>query len=110
MRERLEGIMASCGQTVTLIPRESDEEWELSAFLQPVLKQREDLPVAATPLGAVNGQRWLYVGPAARTLSPGDRIRFDGLRLTVQEAETVYFRSEPLYSRAVLRQEKERAV
>jgi len=109
MRTRLEGILSAYGQTVTLIPRDGGEERSFSAFLQPVLKNREDLPVAATPLGAVNEQRWLYVGPAGQEIRPGDGIRFDRLRLAVQETETVYFQNAPLYTRAMLRQEKERA-
>lgn len=110
MRTQLEGIIRSFGQTVTLIPRKSRCETRFQAFLQPVLKEREDLPVTATPLGAVNGQRWLYVGPAAREISEGDMVHLDGIHLTVQEATAVYFRGEVLYHRAILRQEKEWAV
>lgn len=110
MRAALENVMRTYGQTVSLISRESGEETQFTAFLQPVLKEREDLPAVATPLGAVNRQRWLYVGPATREVLPGDKIYLDGIRLAVQEAETVYFRSEALYKRAVLRQEKEAAV
>ena len=63
-----------------------------------------------TPLGAVNEQRWLYIGPAGLKLDVGDRMRCGGMRLIVQEAMTVRFREEALYCRAVLRQEKEAAV
>ena len=66
-------------------------------------------PIAVTPLGAVSVRRWLYVGPAGREIQPGDRVRFNALGLVVQEAEAICFRSEVLYRRAVLRQEKERA-
>lgn len=110
MRTRLEEMMRSFGQAITLIPRKSQCETRFRAFLQPVLKEREDLPVTATPLGAVNGQRWLYVGPAAQEISEGDMVHLDDIHLTVQEVTTVYFRSEVLYNRAILRQEKERAV
>ena len=109
MRAALEKVMRTYGQAITLISRESGKETRFAAFLQPVLKEREDLPAAATPLGAVSRQRWLYIGPAAREVLPGDRIHFDGIRLAVQETETVYLRSEALYKRAVLRQEKEAA-
>lgn len=109
MKEKLEEIMRLHGQELTLIRRDGGEETAVSAFLQPLLKEREDLPVTATPLGAVNDQRWLYIGPAARELEPGDRIRFAGIGLTVQEAMPVCFRREALYCRAVLRQEKEAA-
>lgn len=110
MRARLEEMMRVYGQTVTLVPREGGEETAFAAFLQPALKEREYPPVAATPLGAVSGKRWLYVGPAGREIVPGDRVCFDNLRLVVQEAEAVYFHTEVLYRRAVLRQEREAAV
>ena len=101
--------MRAYGQTVTLVSRKSGEGTVFTAFLQPVLKEREMPPVAATPLGAVSGKRWLYVGPAGREIRPGDRVRLDSLRLIVQEAETIYFRNEAIYRRAVLRREKEAA-
>ena len=101
--------MRAYGQTVTLVSRKSGEETAFAAFLQPILKERETPPVAASPLGAVSGKRWLYVGPAGREIRPGDRVRLDSLRLMVQEAETVYFRNEAIYRRAVLRKEREAA-
>lgn len=109
MRARLEELMGAYGQKVTLISRKSGEEVGVMAFLQPVLKERTAPPVTATPLGAVSGRRWLYVGPAGREIRPGDRLRFDALRLVAQEAEAVYFRGEVLYCRAVLQLEKEAA-
>ena len=110
MRSRWEEIIRSFGQTITLISRKSGCETRFQAFLQPILKEREDLPVAATPLGAVNGQRWLYAGPAAREISEGDKVYLDDIHLTVQEVTAVYFRGEILYNRAILRHEKEWAV
>ena len=107
MKARLEEIMRSFGQTGSLSSRENEEVTQFQAGLQPVLKQRDDLPAAATPLGAVNGQRWLYVGPAAQKISEGDRVYLNDIHLTVQEVTAVYFRNEILYNRAVLRQEKE---
>lgn len=110
MRARLEEMTRSFGQTITLISRKSWCEARFRAFLQPILKKREDLPVTATPLGAVNDQRWLYVGPAAQEILEGDTVYLDDIHLTVQEVTAVYFRGEVLYNRAILRQEKERAV
>ncbi len=109
MRARLEELMGTYGQKVTLVSRKSREEAGVMVFLQPVLKERVAPPVTATPLGAVSGRRWLYVGPAGRGIWPGDRVCFGTLRLVAQEAEAVYFRGEVLYHRAVLRQEKEAA-
>lgn len=97
------------GQTVILISGKSGTETVLTAFLQPVLKERETAPAVATPLGAVSRRRWRYVGPAGQNIQPGDRICFNSLRLVVQESEAVYFHSEVLYHRAVLQPEKEAA-
>lgn len=110
MREKLDEIMRLHGQEITVIRREDGEERTVLGFLQPLLKEREEPPVAVTPLGAVHGQRWLYVGPASLELEAGDRMRYAGMDLEAQEAATIYFRREALYCRAVLRQEKEAAV
>lgn len=110
MRARLEKMMRAYGQTVTLVSRKSGKETVFTAFLQPVLKEQEAPPLAASPLGAVSGKRWLYIGPADREIRPGDWLRFGSLRLVAQEAETVYFRNEAVYRRAVLRKEREAAV
>lgn len=107
MKEKLEEIMRMHGQEVRLIRKEGGEETNVSAFLQPLLKEQADLPVTATPLGAVNDQRWLYIGPAAQWFEPGDTVCCNACRFTAQEAMTICFRREPLYFRAILRQEKE---
>lgn len=110
MRAKLEELMRLHGQEISVVRRESGEEAAVRGFLQPLLKEREDPPAAVTPLGAVNEQRWLYIGPAGLKLDVWDRMRCGGMRLIVQEAMTVRFREEALYCRAVLRQEKEAAV
>lgn len=109
MKEKLEEIMRAHGQELTLVRREDGRETSVLAFLQPLLKERAEPPVTATPLGAVNDQRWLYIGPAAQGFAPGDEIRFNGERFVAQEAMTICFRREALYFRAVLRRKKEAA-
>ncbi len=109
MRAKLEEIMREDGQDLTVIRRENGESIPVRAFLQPFLKEREELPVTATPLGAVSDQRWLYIGPVLPELEPGDRIESDGGRFVAQEAMTICFRRQALYARAILRREKERA-
>ena len=99
--------MAKYGQTVRLTPRTGGEAVERRAFLQPILKQRDGLPAAATPLGAVSVQRWLYIGRGGDPLSPGDRVIWRGRTLRVQEASVVCWRDEPLYCRALLAPGKE---
>lgn len=105
----LMNAMRRYGQEVILIPRGPGDVRVVRAFLQPVRKIREELPVTPTPLGGVNRQRWLYIGPPEARIAPGDRVRMDETYLTVQEAVTVRWGDFGLYRRAVLRQEKEAA-
>ncbi len=107
MKARFEGILSRYGQSVLLINRKTNLEKAVQAFVQPVLKRREELPFTATPLGAVSGQRWLYIGPSGCPLQPGDEVSCGQLRLAVQEVQTVLWRNEPLYCRAMLRQRRE---
>ena len=107
MKARLERLMRRYGQAVCLTERETGESAVVRAFLQPILKQREDLPVTATPLGPVSRQRWLYIGSGGHPVSPGDRAVCGGLHLVVQESQSIWWRDEILYCRAVLRREKE---
>lgn len=109
MRRQLEDILREYGQELTVIRRENGKKMAVKAFLQPILKDRKEPPVTATPLGAVNDQRWLYIGPAALELEPGDKILFQESQFVAQEAMTICFRWEALYGRAILRQEKEAA-
>ena len=109
MKEKLEEIMRTHGQEVTLVRRENGGEFSALAFLQPLLKEREAPPVTVTPLGTVDDQRWLYIGPAAQWFEPGDEIRFNGDRFVAQETMTICFRQEALYFRAILRRKKEAA-
>lgn len=110
MRARLERIMEQYGQAVTLVSRDGGETLETQAFVQPVLKQQEEPPVAVTPLGPVSEQRWLYIGRAGVEVRAGDRLVCGETRLAVQEVQSVYWQNEVLYRRAILRREKEVAV
>lgn len=109
MRQALEQIMARYGQEVTLARRVGKKR-TLRAFVQPVTKQREALPIAATPLGAVSEELWVYIGPGDAPLSPGDSVEQGGLALTVREAKALYLQDEVLYHWALLGRKKEAAV
>lgn len=109
MRGRLERLFARWGQKARLTRPETGQRAAVRAFIQPVLKKREDLPLAATPLGAVSGKRWLYIGPCTYPLLPGDKVACGPLRLDVQEARVVSWRDAPLYCWAMLRPGREAA-
>ncbi len=106
----LAGILARYGQSAVVEARGTGEHFPVRAFIQPSLQEREDVPLSATPLGAVSRQRWLYIGGAETPLSPGDHVVSHGLDLTVQEARPLYCGDTLLYHWALLRRRKEAAV
>jgi len=110
MKARLEQAIERYGQTVTLVPGDGGEMQEVRAFLQPILKQQVEPPVAVTPLGPVCEHRWLYIGKAGVEVRVGDRMSCGEARLVVQEVRPVYWQDDVLYRRAILRREKEAAV
>lgn len=99
--------MEQFGQTAVLTRPENGDVISTQAFVQPVLRQREELSLTPTPLGAASRQRWLYIGRASQPLSPGDWVDCGEWKLAVQEACAVYWQNEILYWRAVLRPRKE---
>lgn len=107
MKARLDGILARYGQDVVLTDRDSGEARDVRAFVQPILKKREDPGVQATPLGAVSRERWLYIGSGAAPLRPGDGVACGGMRLRVQESRAVPWGGGTLYYWALLRPGKE---
>lgn len=109
MRAQWEQCLARFGQLVRLIRKMDGDSLEIRAFVQPVRKEREVLPAAASPLGAVSRQRWLYLGSAEYEIAPGDTVELDATRLVAQETQMVYWAEKPLYFRAILRREKEAA-
>lgn len=110
MRNRLKWVIEQYGQTVTLVPQHGSEPLKIRAFLQPILKKQDEPPVAVTPLGPVCEQRWLYIGRANVDIRVGDLVNCGGMRLAVQETQSVYWKNEVLYRRAILRRKKEAAV
>jgi len=102
--------MERYGQTVSLAPKDGSETQEVRAFLQPILKEQVEPPVAVTPLGPVSEHRWLYIGKAGVEVMVGDRMSCGDMQLVVQETQPVYWQDNALYRRAILRREKEAAV
>lgn len=109
MKSSFDQLLTRFGQDITLTPRSTGEPLTLRAFLQPILKRREELPITPSPLGAVSQKRWLYLGSAGQPLATGDRVDLDTLALVVQEERTIYWQDTPLYRWAILRERKEAA-
>ncbi len=110
MKEAIERVLSQYGQSAEVERRESGKASSARAFIQPILRQREDVPLAATPLGAVSTQRWLYIGSGDSPLAPGDRVSSGGLELVVQEARPLFCGDCLLYYWALLRRQREAAV
>lgn len=94
------------GQSVTLTPRNGGEPLRMRAFLQPILRRREDGGTAVTPLGGVDEERWLYLGPGGTEVSLGDRVDYRELELVVQQARPVFAEDALVYWWATLRRRK----
>ena len=90
-----------------MTPRQGGETVRVRAFLQPVLRQREEGGAAVTPLGGVSRERWLYLGPGETALQLGDRADCGDLALAVQQARQVFGGDAPVYWWATLRRRKE---
>ena len=110
MKARFEKLLARYGQSITVTDRRTGEAAAGKAFVQPVLKRREEVPVAVTALGGVSEERWLYLGSAGMALSPGDTVETGGMAFAVQEVRTVWWKDDALYRWAMLRRKKEAAV
>ena len=110
MKEAMEKILSQYGQNAVVECWETGERSPVRAFIQPILRPQEDLPLTATPLGAVSRQRWLYIGSGDVPLSPGDYVTAGDLAMTVQEARPLFCGDCLLYRWALLRRKKEAAV
>lgn len=106
MRGRLERFFAAYGQRVTLW--RGEEQIVLQASVQPQTSGGED-PVAATPLGAVDQRRWVYIGPGGTALLRHDVVECGGERFRVLSATPVYLGEAVLYWHGLLRTEREAA-
>ena len=104
-----DNLLSRYGQSITLTPASTGEGKALRAFVQPILRREEGLPLAPSPLGAVSTERWLYLGSGGQPLSPGDQVDTGNLSLTVQEARTIFWQDRPFYQWAILRRRKEAA-
>lgn len=94
------------GQSVTLTPQDGGEALQMRAFLQPILRRREDGGAAVTPLGGVDEERWLYLGPGGTEVALGDRVDYRELELVVQQARPVFAEDTLVYWWATLRRRK----
>lgn len=107
MREILSALFRAYGQAVTLTRDGKTETF--SAFVQPLRREEEQAPVAATPLGWVDRRRWRYIGPGQPAVREGDKLSCGGEHFAVQRAAPVAFGDEILYWHGVLRPWKEGA-
>ena len=106
MKQTFDRLRRQYGQDVTLTARRSGEKVRVRAFLQPILRRREEGGGVVTPLGAVDGERWLYLGPGEAEVALGDWADCGGLELAVQQARPVFLGDTLVYWWATLRSRK----
>ena len=106
MKRAFDRIRRRYGQDVYLTPRQGGEAIRVRALLQPILQRRQDGGGAATPLGLVCEERWLYLGPGGTEIRLGDRADCGDLTLTVQQARPIFLGNTPVYWWATLRRGK----
>lgn len=104
MRGRLERFFAAYGQCVTVC--RGEERLALRASVQPQTSGGED-PTAASPLGAVDERRWVYIGPGDTALLRRDVVESGGERFRVLSATPVFLGETVLYWHGLLRLEQE---
>lgn len=104
MRQALGEAFARYGRAAEI--RRGEETQETRAFLQPMLREGEDEPLAATPLGAKEEQRWRYLGPAEAEVRMGDRVICGERMFVALRAQAFYAGEEILYHWAVLAPEE----
>lgn len=82
-------ILAQYGQKVTVYAEGEGAGVTLKAFLQPVLEPGKEQNVPS-PLGMKRQDRFLYLGPANRPLTPRvSRVAWAGQNFEVQAAQPV---------------------
>ena len=103
MRKQIQEILSGYGQTVELC--RGDHRETCCAFLQPVTERREQEAERMTPLGAVDGRLWMYLGDAE--VRSGDRILWSGKEFCVRSSRPYCAGDTVLYWWAALEQAKE---
>lgn len=92
------------GQTAVIRSGDGGER-PVRAFLQPVIKQGENLPGDVSSAGWVDGRLWRYIGQEA--LGEDDLLLWQGLTFRVRSCRAVFFRDALCHWQASLEREKE---
>jgi hypothetical protein len=96
MRELMERAMEQYGVEITI--QKEGEEVRLRAFFQPSRsKARQNMEREWSPLGAIPGGQYVYIGPAKYALQAGDTLLVGEAAYTVQRMEQICSNGELLY-------------
>lgn len=95
MRKMVEAVLERYGTRMLVTHGDTTEP--VKAFFQPDKSEAD----AVTPLGIAQRSRYLYIGPADRTLETGDSIIVDGTGYRVVQTEAFSSGSGPVYRRAI---------
>ena len=103
MKGQIQEILRHYGQSVTL--ESAAGEKQACAFLQPVTQRGEQELDQMTPLGAIDGRTWLYLG--IEEVQTGDRIRWNETEFQVRSSRSYWMGDVLLYWWAALERAKE---
>lgn len=101
MKESIHAIMERWGQA--LVREREGEETALRGILQPSLGKSGQMPEDMSPVGWLDGRRWLYIGE--EELRADDIIRWKDQRYRVRVSQSFFVGEELLYWWANLEQE-----
>lgn len=102
MREAIERLAARYGQVLTVY--QDEQAHTVRGFLQPAASRDEQVPDGMSPIGFLDGRRWIYLGTLA--LSPGDRVEWENTAFRVRSSWAYAVGTTVLYWWASLEQEE----
>ena len=102
MREAIERLAARYGQVLTVY--QDEQAHTVRAFLQPDPSRDEQVPDGMSPIGYLDGRRWIYLGTLP--LSPGDRVEWENAAFRGRSSRAYAVGTSVLYWWASLEQEE----
>ena len=94
-------ILNRYGQDMTVYTQASPQGIGVRAFFQPI-REKGTEQFVPSPLGQVEQDRFVYLGPSDIRLDKGSKLKVDSLLLRVQRTHLVYIEARPVYRWAVL--------
>jgi len=101
MQESFSRILSRYGRDMTVYTQAAPQGVCVRAFLQP-MRERGTEQSVPSPLGRVNQDRFLYLGPPEAYPGTGSLVKVGSQTLRVQVTHLIYAGAQPVYRWAVL--------